>query len=517
MEALAMCWLKRDLWKTGIAISGILLLLVLMVWVPASAAGAYTYRGTGTVQATPTEDATLTALDKEKLTQDVAQQQYTLGNWLWSNAAAILSSAFSTLIIVGGAFIAFWRWRGDQKTELEKRAEERFQAAVTGLGDEKEGARIGAAILLRTFLRPGYEQFYTQTFDLAVANLLLPRTSPMPDALHAPPPQADPNAPLPLTTLSQALIVVFKESFPLARRSAGGSDKVGGAVQSLDATDIQLDNAYLSRADLQQIWMPQASLRKADLSVAKLTGAKLTGADLSGANLTVADLSGADLRQASLTEANLYRADLSRADLNEADLSGAKLSGAKLSGAKLTETSLTEASLTEASLTRADLRQADLTGASLTEADLTEASLSRAYLNEADLSGAKLSGADLSRAYLNGADLSGAILSGADLSGAILTGAILTGANLEDALSLKDTDLRGVKGMTKNQLAICEAKGLIISEDPTTSSSQFTVAVPLPSQSDDVPAQSVPPAQVNTPSPDTGGSSAASSEPGSQS
>ena len=33
-----MRWLKNDLWKAGIAITGVLLPLVLMVWVPVSAA-----------------------------------------------------------------------------------------------------------------------------------------------------------------------------------------------------------------------------------------------------------------------------------------------------------------------------------------------------------------------------------------------------------------------------------------------------------------------------------------------
>src|SRR3989442_7119324 len=105
-----MCWLKRGRWKAGIALAG-LLLLVLLVWVPVSATGAYegasglTTLGTGTVQATPTEDVTVTALNKEKLTQDVAQQQRTLGNWLWSNAAAVLSSFLSTLVMVLGALI----------------------------------------------------------------------------------------------------------------------------------------------------------------------------------------------------------------------------------------------------------------------------------------------------------------------------------------------------------------------------------------------------------------------------
>ena len=68
-----MRWIKREIWKAGITIASMLLLLVLMVWVPVSAASA-DERASGlatpvpaTVQATPTADATVTALNKEKL------------------------------------------------------------------------------------------------------------------------------------------------------------------------------------------------------------------------------------------------------------------------------------------------------------------------------------------------------------------------------------------------------------------------------------------------------------------
>src|SRR6266487_4971985 len=283
-----MRWLKRNLWRTGIAIAGMLLLLMLMVWISVVAAGAHEGASGSTrsvtALATPTEDATVTTLSKEKLLQEVnqldeevkqlkEQNQSGFFEWLRTNASILLS----TLVVVIGALIGLWRWLGDrrdehekrredQRSEEEKRAEERFQSAVTGLGDDKEGSRIGASILLRTFLRPGYEQFYSQTFDLAVANLCLPRT---------PHPPEDPNTPLPLTTLSQALIVVFNAAFTLAR----SQDK--RSPESLDATGIQLDNAYLRGADLKQVWMPVASLRKVDLSEANLGEAKLSGAKLS--------------------------------------------------------------------------------------------------------------------------------------------------------------------------------------------------------------------------------------------
>jgi uncharacterized protein YjbI with pentapeptide repeats len=477
-----MLWSWKVLWKIGIAITSILLLM-LIVWVPVSAAYAHertwdqAISETTTVQATPTTDATVTALNKEQLTQEVAQQQHTWDNWFWSNAATILSSFLSTLVIVIGALLGLWRWRRERQdaqdkelkerrdaqdkelkerqNELEKRAEERFQAAVTGLGDEREGARIGAAILLRTFLRPGYEQFYSQTFDLAVANLRLLRSSD---------PPADPDDALPLTTLSQALIVVFKEAFPLARNTTIGNRK--DALQSLDATGVQLDKAYLVEADLKQVWMPVASMRNADLS---------------GACLRNAVLSYADLRNALLMEANL-----SGVYLHDADLSGAILSGADLSGAELGRTHFNGADLGEVRLSGAHLSGAHLNGANLISADL-----SGAYLG-----GTNLSGADLDETNLSGADLSGANFSNALLSGVILKG----------------TNLRRAKGLTKEQLAACKAKGAIVDEDSTTRAFQSAVTPPSPPQSNDTQSQLAPSAQESTPPPDPDGNNTASSQ-----
>src|SRR5205814_10118916 len=77
-------------------------------------------------------------------------------------------SLHDALPIFGG-LIGLFRWFGDRRDERVKRAEERFQAVVKGLGDRNEEAKLGAAITLRTFLHSGYKQFYSQVFDLAVA------------------------------------------------------------------------------------------------------------------------------------------------------------------------------------------------------------------------------------------------------------------------------------------------------------------------------------------------------------
>src|SRR5450759_464949 len=167
-EALLMDWLKRDIWKAGFAIAGMVLLLVLMVWVPVSARADERASGlatpvTGTVQATPTEDATVTTLNKEKLAQEVQQLKIQnapdLFDWLRTNAAILLS----TLVVVIGGLIGLFRWLGDrrveqkkrqedQRTDREKRDEDRFQTAIAGLGSQDIQASIGAAVMLRTFL-----------------------------------------------------------------------------------------------------------------------------------------------------------------------------------------------------------------------------------------------------------------------------------------------------------------------------------------------------------------------------
>src|SRR6266700_1334313 len=572
VEALLMHGLKREMWKAGIAVAGILLLLLLMVWVPVSEAGAYEKAfgfarlGTGTVQATPTEDGTVTALNKEKLAQEVQQlknqNEPDLLGWLRTNA--------TVLVVVIGGLIGLFRWFGDRRSERERRDEDRFQAVVAALGSDNEDAKVGAAIMLRTFLQPGYERFYRQAFYLAVAHLRLRK----PDLETI---EEDPKAPV-LASLNQALIVIFEEAFSRARewvKQGSPSSRLQRVTawlkrilrrekrfdpRSLDARYIQLDRAFLWKADLEQVWMPLASLQNTDLTEAKLRGASLWRGDLSKSNLNMANLPRADLGQA----------DLSKAYLSEARLCGATLWGADLNGANLCKADLSRADSYEARRFPVNLRkdkpETTLLLARLCGADLTEARLLGAELLLADLSGADLSEADLSEADLSGADLTQAYLSEADVSQVKLTEISSAELNLNESVlretdrnapswgdlrkwanhisvnpsqtdlneaeffqanrinvdlseaDLTGADFRGVKGLTKEQLEACRARGAIIDEDSTTSSSRSTVSSSLSSQSNGAQSQITPPTQGSTPtSSDGGGSSTASSGPNSHS
>ncbi|HLA37492.1 MAG TPA: pentapeptide repeat-containing protein [Candidatus Brocadiales bacterium] len=176
--------------------------------------------------------------------------------------------------------------------------------------------------------------------------------------------------------------------------------------------------------------------------------------------LEAIDLSGTYLRKANLSDANLQRAALSNAYLGEVNLSGANLQGADLSGANLRDANLSGANLRYTNLSGAYLGNANLSDANLFAANLSGANLRHTNLSDANLLGADLSGANLFVANLSDANLQGASLSGADLRDAILTG--LNGFTA--IIDFTKTDLRGVVGLSREELEYTKSKGAIIDE-----------------------------------------------------
>lgn len=112
-----------------------------------------------------------------------------------------------------------------------------------------------------------------------------------------------------------------------------------------------------------------------------------------------------------------------------------------------------------------ELEEMDLSGT-----DLSHVKLSGAHMLRINLSGARLVGADLSNAILAQADLSDSILcispfyeAPAKLSGAVLTGANLSGVQgFRDVNKFTNTNLKGVKGLSKEDLEYAKSKGAII-------------------------------------------------------
>src|SRR6266702_444019 len=190
-------------WRAGFSFLSIVILLLFMIWLlvlPETAHGQASLR---LQKISIPLDLTATAVAGATSEQEL--EKLRLGNnWFWSNASALISTAISAVVagIVAIFGLIKWfgdrsaererrreeqdrwldyrvaerekrkeeqdRWLVDQKVEREKRSEERFQLVIERLCGENPAAKVGAAIMLRTFLGPDYERFYGQVFDLAV-------------------------------------------------------------------------------------------------------------------------------------------------------------------------------------------------------------------------------------------------------------------------------------------------------------------------------------------------------------
>lgn len=439
------------------------------------ATGTVSVQITPTIQATPTVDATMTTLEKERLMEQ--------DNWLWNNLDPLLAPIIPAAAVVLGIIVGLQRFYKEQSIDRDKRDEDRFQFAVRELGGTDPGQKVGGAVMLRTFLSEGYEKdyiqivnrripiqrqrtpsksyekYYIQIFDLAVANLRVPRKS---DSEKKPVINNPDNSESP-DSLGQALSVLFRKAFPLARsecinnkedkqqpqqegppnQALTSADENSPSVSEqyaeersqkrlenfeptlLDATGVYLENTYLNEADLSMAYLKDAHLK----------GAHLEGADLKGAHLEGADLEGAHLKGAQLKGAHLKGAQLKSAHLEGADLEGADLRNATYKVENLIKARLTKVILSDAESVK-DLQN------QVFEIDGENIDLTEIKLEKANLRNARFFRAILIRANLQGADLKETTFQDCDI----------TDADLRDAKNLDLDKLKGVKGFSEARL-----------------------------------------------------------------
>lgn len=128
----------------AIIIAVVLLVLILIVVVPPLIGGGQTdqviqFPGSG-VLATPTVNVTAVVQDQLKQ-QDEQLQRANSQPWIILNPLLGSIGGIGTTILAIVALFTFMRgykqWQANRQDDQEKRAEERFQAAVEGLGERK--------------------------------------------------------------------------------------------------------------------------------------------------------------------------------------------------------------------------------------------------------------------------------------------------------------------------------------------------------------------------------------------
>jgi uncharacterized protein YjbI with pentapeptide repeats len=142
-------------------------------------------------------------------------------------------------------------------------------------------------------------------------------------------------------------------------RNSQASDEIRHIVQALTFSALRRLNATHNRTLLDFLFGSDLLHRTADKGIIELQNANLSKVELDDADLHQADLRGANLFNAQLHQANLQGADLQKADLRYANLTEAKLQGANLTGAILIGADLQKADLQEAILTTDQLKGAN--------------------------------------------------------------------------------------------------------------------------------------------------------------
>lgn len=112
---------------------------------------------------------------------------------------------------------------------------------------------------------------------------------------------------------------------PTTIETSSGVRRLAQNCKGCDLSGVDLKEAMLVKAELENANLSNADLRYANLRRARLAGANLSGAQLNHANLPGADLRGCNLQGADLSGANLLLTDLTGADLSGANLTNAHL------------------------------------------------------------------------------------------------------------------------------------------------------------------------------------------------
>ncbi len=138
------------------------------------------------------------------------------------------------------------------------------------------------------------------------------------------------------------------------------------------------------------------------------------------------------LNRHGIYEINLVNCYLARTNLNYVNLKGSNLNSANISNSSLIESNLENTRLNQTNLENSNLNQVNLRGAYASGSNFNDA-----FLIKAQLEGAFLIKTSFKNAFLMEANLQNSYLMGADFENA----------------SLYKADLRGVKGLTVDQLA----------------------------------------------------------------
>jgi hypothetical protein len=212
----------------------------------------------------------------------------------------------------------------------EGQVTDRYNAAVTNIGDDSLEVRLGGIYALQRIMEDSPRD---QPTIVNVLSTYIRTHAKNPERETGPLPGPTSDVQAALTTLGNRNHAHDRD----AQVDLHSTNLVSVNLRDADLRGANLASANLASANVRDADVAGADLRGANLRDANLASATLRGVTSSGADLRDAFLSFAYLRDANLSSVNLRGADLSYADLRGADLAGADLAGADLAGADLSD------------------------------------------------------------------------------------------------------------------------------------------------------------------------------------
>ncbi|MEB3173876.1 MAG: pentapeptide repeat-containing protein [Cyanobacteriota bacterium] len=229
-----------------------------------------------------------------------------------------------------------------------------------------------------------------------------------------------------------------------------------GSYTNQGGSLINLSQADLSLAQLQNSNLTQLDLRDAVLSNSDLTGAVVSGTDLSRANFSAGILENTTFSNSTLQDAIMKGANLKGSRFRTTER-GSCLKFEEDSGKKCYEgVNLKGADLSDANLTNADLTGVDLNGANLTAATLTgakgvdldklkkDSTLCNTLLPDGTSYSNNCRNVDFSNPRLKDKKVFKTPLKAVDFSGSKLAGVKFDGVDFGGSPSFRNTDLTRV-------------------------------------------------------------------------
>jgi len=286
--------------------------------------------------------------------------------WLSEN-----SGAWTTLLAIISAILAFWKYQYDKNKDRNIRIEENFKSIIENLDSQNLNGKVQAVSSLSIYCDEDHKAYHKQVLQICIANLKREEKT----INHTEEEEE-------INQIDSLFINCFENAI-----------KAYLNPKKKSSLSIWFERLFNKIKNLWEKLTQEEKIPQEEFPI-NMTRLKLDSINLSGLNLDGFDLSFSSLKYAKLRNTTLKRMKGFKTDFSGADLSGANLQEAKLQKARFEKSKMEKTNLISADLKRSKLKFCKF----------LEAKMQSAHLELAELTGSEFNKANISDTYFSGSD-----------------------------------------------------------------------------------------------------------------